>query len=518
MVCVHRATVNLGDSKPILNGDLVMGSNLADNIWHVVELALEGRQLNVTVRRKTTRVVLKSIYNRLDMDGGYFFVGGLTKVVRDILQAYKPSGNFKGCLRDVYYHGYRVKILRVGSDKIIPMNMKRYREYGTPQFSCPHVQFKALTFGHPRASLVFQSKGSVFVNVKMHFRTYFPDGFLVSKGMALGNTPFISVSLLEGEVSLKIRMTLRGQVIELNSGKFLNDGNWHYMSVVVNETVMSQKVDKSPELVHYNPELKQAGQKNLHLFIGHTNFAPNFLGCIHNLLVDDREVDLFKSWGNRHGNLENGCFHDSNCFPNHCLHYGKCNEVRSGGFSCDCEATFYGGRLCEKPIYRRTCQEYKNLGLAEDATCKVDPDGEGPLEPFKVLCNASDERHVITVVRHNKAGPQRISSGRFFRGTGYLHHLEYSVTDMKQIRGLIGRSENCQQFVKFKCFASKIHPSGSDPVRWKGVHPSLISDHWPGAPAGSNKCACGVNGTCTNPRYNCNCDIGDNTWREDGGT
>ena len=44
-----------------------------------------------------------------------------------------------------------------------------------------------------------------------------------------------------------------------------------------------------------------------------------------------------------------------------------------------------------------------------------------------------------------------------------------------------------------------------------------MSDYWPGAPAGSMKCACGVNRTCANPGLACNCDIGDEKWREDEG-
>ncbi|EDO28997.1 predicted protein, partial [Nematostella vectensis] len=40
---------------------------------------------------------------------------------------------------------------------------------------------------------------------------------------------------------------------------------------------------------------------------------------------------------------------------------------------------------------------------------------------------------------------------------------------------------------------------------------------WGGAPTGSNKCACGVTGTCANPAYRCNCSSNDGTWREDSG-
>lgn len=490
----------------------MIDGNLTDNIWHHVMLALKGRLLNVTLRGRTYSITLKGRFQRLDMNG-YIYVGGLPERVYDILQGYKPSRNFKGCLGDVYYHNYWVKIL-TGNNK----KEKRYREYGSPKHDCPHVKFDALSFGHPFASLKFPSIGSVDVNVKMRFRTYFAKGVLVSKGMASGDGPFVSVSLNGGKIFLKFRMVIHGLVVSLSREKRLNDGEWHDLSVVVNETMVRLQVDQVPELKHFIPNPKEARKKNTYLWIGYAPLLPNFIGCIHNLRVDDRGVDLRKSWSNRLGKLQNGCNLASNCFPNPCRHDGKCREVRSGGFSCDCERTFHSGRLCQKPIYQRTCQEYKNLGLSEDAYCRVDPDAEGPAEHFKVRCNVTDRNYAVAIISHGKAGPQKVSSAKFFPSYGYYHELKYSVK-MELTRALIAQSERCRQFVNFKCFASKLFPPpDQERVRWKGPgNGSLISDHWPGAPACSNMCACGVNGTCADPSLSCNCDIGDNTWREDEG-
>ena len=488
---------------------------MTDNNWHTVQLTLEGRQLNVTLHEKTTHTVLKGRHARLDVNG-FMYVGGLTKGIFDILQGYKPSANYKGCLRDVLYDKYRVKIL-TGGKKLKRKNT--YREYGSPKDDCRRARFKTLSFGPPEAFLMIPSIGSVHVNVEMRFRTYFTDGVLVSKGMEEGFFPFVNVSLIGGKVFLKIRMSVHGQTIELSRGKGLNNGDWHYLSVVVNETVVRLKVDQLPELVHFNPELRQPKNKYNYVFIGYAPRSPNFVGCIHDLRVDDKQIDLLRSWDFRHGNLRNDCTLKSNCFPNPCLHCGKCNQVRSGGFSCDCEGTFHLGRLCEKPIYQRTCQEYKDLGLAENAHCKVDPDAEGPTKPFKVRCNMSDQTQMVAVVSHINAGPHQVSSASSIPSVGYYHELKYSV-GMEKIKALIAQSERCRQFVNFKCYASKLLSATVDhaPVQWKGPGlGSLISDHWPGAPAGSHKCACGVNGTCANPRLPCNCDIGDKTWREDGG-
>ena len=41
--------------------------------------------------------------------------------------------------------------------------------------------------------------------------------------------------------------------------------------------------------------------------------------------------------------------------------------------------------------------------------------------------------------------------------------------------------------------------------------------YWGGASPGSGKCACGMNNSCADPRYRCNCDKNDSVWREDSG-
>ena len=43
--------------------------------------------------------------------------------------------------------------------------------------------------------------------------------------------------------------------------------------------------------------------------------------------------------------------------------------------------------------------------------------------------------------------------------------------------------------------------------------------YWGGsASSNTNKCACGLNGACANPRFGCNCDANDGVWREDSGS
>lgn len=54
-------------------------------------------------------------------------------------------------------------------------------------------------------------------------------------------------------------------------------------------------------------------------------------------------------------------------------------------------------------------------------------------------------------------------------------------------------------------------------VSWVGGDLRYVFDYWLGVFVGSMKCVCGVNRMCVNLGFVCNCDIGDEKWREDEG-
>lgn len=486
---------------------------MADNYWHTVKLKLVGKQLNVSLRGQKYHTVLQSKHSRLDISAGFAFAGGVPQHTSNILQGFEPSSNLKGCLRDVFFDKQNILAGPSKADG-------NHRVYGSPENICRHVNFVTLSFQHKGAYLRLPSPptGKNHLSVKMRFRTYFPDGILAVKGFYPHR--FVGVFLEEGKMFLQVQLSTRAQAIQVSRGKGLNDGEWHDVSAVVSRTEMRLKVDRLDEIMHENPSLKQIERFSDLIYIGYARKAPNFFGCIHDLRVDNKviELDHIPS-GFIHGTLYDKCNITSHCFPNPCLHCGTCNEARDGAsrFSCNCQRTFYRGPRCEQPIYLRSCQEYKNLGLADDAHCKVDPDAEGPAGPLKVLCNVTDQDRAVTLINHNKIGPQPVSAADFPHENidVFIHYVKYP-DDMERIKALIAQSDRCRQFVSFRCFGSKLMLSPMS-VNWMGGGPKTVTDHWPGAPAGSGKCACGVNGTCADPRLPCNCDLGDKTWREDKG-
>lgn len=508
-----RITVNLGDDLAIPTGDLLLDDNLADNYWHTVKLKLVGKHLNVSLRGQKYHAILRSKYSRLNINAAFVFAGGVPKHTFNILQRYKPSANLRGCLRDVYFDKWNILAGQTTTDD-------KGRVFGSPENICRHAHFATLSFQHQKSYFFLPSRMAdrYHLRVKMRFRTYFADGILAVKGLYPHR--YVGVSLVKGEMFLQFRLSIRNDVIQISQGEGLNDGEWHDLSAIVSKAEMKLKVDQLPELRHENPMvLNKSKRFGDVIFIGYPDRGPNFFGCIHDLHVDEHVVDLERiPFGYIRGILHNQCNISSHCFPNPCLHCGTCSEARSArAFSCNCQRTFYRGPRCERPIYLRTCQEYKNLGLADDAYCKVDSDAEGPAGPLKVLCNVTNESEAVSLIDHNKIGPQLVASADVsHEDLIYIHYVKYQ-DDLEGIKALIAQSHQCRQFVSFRCFETTFMRSPTFPVLWGGGGVKTVTDHWPGAPAGSNKCACGVNGTCADPRLPCNCDIGDKTWREDKG-
>ena len=508
-----RITLNPGNDLAIPIGDFLLDDNLADNHWHRVVLNWYKMYFHVSLRRQKYFKKLRSEYPRLNINATFVFAGGVPEHTFNILQRYKPSANLRGCLRDVFFDKMNILAGQTTADD-------KGRVFGSPENISCHATFATLSFQHQKSYVSFPTwtTDRYHLHVKMQFRTYFTEGILVVKG--LYPYRYVGVFLVKGKMFLKFRLSNRNAVIQISQGEGLNDGEWHDFSAIVSKVEMKLKVDQLPELRHEDPILNQRKGFSGPIFIGYSDGGPNFFGCIHDLHVDEHVVDLERiPLGYIRGTLHNQCNISSHCFPNPCLHSGTCSEARSGAqaFFCNCQRTFYRGSRCERPIYLKSCQEYKNLGLADDAYCNVDSDAEGPAGPLKVLCKVANENQAVALIDHNKIGPQLVASADVYkRDLGYIHYVKYQ-DDLEGIKALIAQSDRCRQFVSYRCFKAKFMHTSAFPVLWGGSGMKAVTDHWPGAPAGSNKCACGVNGTCADPRLPCNCDIGDEKWREDKG-
>ena len=86
---------------------------------------------------------------------------------------------------------------------------------------------------------------------------------------------------------------------------------------------------------------------------------------------------------------------------------------------------------------------------------------------------------------------------------------------LSQLANLTRISSHCEQFIKYDCYKSKMFRNSG--YAWWVSRDSTNMTYWGGASPGSGKCACGMNNSCADPSYGCNCDKNDRVWREDSG-
>ena len=162
----------------------------------------------------------------------------------------------------------------------------------------------------------------------------------------------------------------------------------------------------------------------------------------------------------------------------------------------------------------KTCSQIKLCNLPSGSYV-IDPDGEGGVKPFKVYCNMTDKGGVgVTVVSHDSEGRTLV---RGFSAKGsYSRSINYTEADMAQLANLTASSAHCEQFIKYECYNSQLLSNG-DMYGWWVSRDGEKMKYWGGVDSVDYKCACGLNNTCANINFGCNCDKSNNTWREDSG-
>ncbi|KTF93442.1 hypothetical protein cypCar_00013198 [Cyprinus carpio] len=98
--------------------------------------------------------------------------------------------------------------------------------------------------------------------------------------------------------------------------------------------------------------------------------------------------------------------------------------------------------------------------------------------------------------------------------------LNYSMS-AEQVNAVTSSAEFCEQHVAYMCYKSRLLNSpvlidGSPSTWWVG-RGNEKHFYWGGSGPGVQKCACGIERNCTDPRYYCNCDADLRQWKEDAG-
>ena len=138
------------------------------------------------------------------------------------------------------------------------------------------------------------------------------------------------------------------------------------------------------------------------------------------------------------------------------------------------------------------------------------------MKPFKVFGNMTDKNGVgATVVSHDSE--KRTLVDGFSDPGCYSRDVTYHDTSFLQLAGLTASSDQCEQFIMYECDQSVLLLFGRKSYGWWVSRDGETMKYWGGADSVDDKCACGLNYTCADIKYDCNCNKGGQIWRNDSG-
>ncbi|XP_030298808.1 contactin-associated protein-like 4 isoform X2 [Sparus aurata] len=504
-------------SSPDAQHLVSLGSLLDDQHWHDVTVEHHSTHLNLTVDKNTLWVQIPPRFTHWDHD--QMSVGA-----DRALGSWRSVGshrNFKGCLENLVYNGVNLVDLAKQEDQRVTVK-------GNVTFSCSEPVFVAMTFTSPESFLCLPGvtePSSTGASVGLQFRTWNKAGLLLTFDLPKhGGTVWLYLS--RARLHLQIHKSGRAP-LELSAGSALNDGQWHSVELMSRRGHLTVTVDGDEGAsAHASPSFPVTTGSQL--FFGGCppeDSSPEclnpfrvFQGCMRLLAVDDQLVDLIMVQQRMMGNYSHlqidMCGIIDRCSLSHCEHGGSCSQSWST-FHCNCSTTGYSGATCHSSIYEQSCEAYKHKGNTS-GYYYIDVDGSGPIRPQLIYCDMTEDKTWM-VIQHNNTELTRVqpSPGR----NQHSAHFEYS-SEEEQLAAIITQSEHCEQELTYHCRKSRLlnTPDGP-PLSWwvGGPGGGQVQTHWAGAPPGSQRCACGLQESCVDPKHHCNCDADRTEWANDSG-
>uniref|UniRef100_A0A8C1GP63 Contactin associated protein 2 n=1 Tax=Cyprinus carpio TaxID=7962 RepID=A0A8C1GP63_CYPCA len=484
------------------------GSLLDDHHWHSIVIERYRRNVNFTLDQHTQHFRTNGEFDHLDLDYELTF-GGMPYSGKPVSGGRR---NFKGCMESINYNGENITDLA----RRKKLDSSSFRNL---TFSCVDTHTFPVFFNGTSFLQLPGRRDHNMVSVGFQFRTWNPTGLLLFSSLADG---MLELALNDGKVTAHINVTQQKNMrVDIASGSGLNDGEWHDVRFLAKENFAMLTIDgDEASAVRTNSPVQITTGSTYHFggYFLRTRASPvqrSFQGCMQLIQVDDQLADLTAVEQGRMGAFENVsldmCAIIDRCMPNQCEHGGRCSQTWDG-FTCTCDGTGYTGATCHTSVYEQSCEAYKHLGRSSDSYW-IDPDGSGPLGPFKVICNMTEDKVWTTVV--NDLATQTAVTGSS-RERRTVLQLNYSAS-MEQVTAITNSAEHCEQHVAYACRMSRLlnTPDGTPYTWWVG-RGNEKHFYWGGSVPGIQKCACGIERNCTDSKYYCNCDADQKQWDDSG--
>ncbi|XP_048390046.1 contactin-associated protein-like 5 isoform X2 [Stegostoma tigrinum] len=508
--------INLGDAKlRSVDGhtSVILGSLLDDQHWHSITIERYNKQVNFTVDKHTQHFRTKGEFDYLDIDYELSF-GGIPVPGKSVTFLRK---NFHGCIENLYYNG--VNIIDLAKRRKPQIHI-----VGNVTFTCSEPRIVPVTFMTSSSYLLLPGKPQLDgLSVSFQFRSWNKDGLLLYNEFHEASG-VLQIYLNKGKLKINVHKLSWNQA-DITTGDNLNDGLWHSINLNARRNRVSIILDNNAASTFHSTIQMQIYSGSRYYFGGCPENATvvdcsnpfgTFEGCMRLILIDNQAVDLILVQQGLQGNFSDLhidiCDIQDRCLPNYCEHGGECSQSWST-FYCDCAGTGYTGETCHSSLYEKSCEAYRHKGRMSDFF-SIDPDGSGSLEPLLVYCNMTEDK-TWTVTQHNNTELTKVQGSS--SGKPHLVHLSYTANS-DQLQAMINNMDYCEQEVSYHCRKSRLlNTPGGTPMTWWIGRTNEKQTYWGGSSPGIQKCACGLEESCLDTKYHCNCDADRDEWANDTG-
>ncbi|KAA8585326.1 hypothetical protein FQN60_004020 [Etheostoma spectabile] len=477
---------------------LTAGSLLDNLHWHYVTIKRYGRQVNFTVDSHTVTAICKGEFTHLDLDT-QLYVGG---VIEQNIPHLPSTPNFRGCLENVFINGINIidKAQRDEPDIRIPRKKKMH-------YACRDILLKPMTFAGPNNYLQvpgFFRRPRMFVKFK--FRSWDYTGLLMFTRFA-DDLGALELGLSEGQINVTIFQPGK---------KKLQDS---LLTLTIDEEEGSPLKITNPFTIRTGDRYFFGGCPKTNNTIRKCETKLNrFHGCMQHIFIDNEQLDidiiLQRQWGRYAELLLGTCGITDRCNPNPCEHEGRCIQSWDD-FICLCENTGYKGEVCHMSVYKESCEAYRLSGKYWSGNYTIDPDLSGPLKPFQVYCKMKSYK-AWTVILNDRVDGTKVTGSSIDRP--YVGDVNYWNASWDEVTALANTSVYCEQWIDYSCYKSRLlnTPNGRPFGYWIGRN-NESHYYWGGTFREVQMCGCAINQTCTDPKFQCNCDADYRQWYSDKG-
>ncbi|XP_034938756.1 neurexin-4-like, partial [Chelonus insularis] len=516
--------IQLHDNKLLLNIDLgsgvmtsaSIGSLLDDNIWHDVLISRNKHNLTLSVDRVVVRKIIEGPFKKLNLNQALYFGG-----VPNMQKGQVVFQNFTGCMENFYLN--KTNFFRQLREAESVGEAGEYMVRMNANFGCSESSVVPVTFLTTGSFVRLQGwEGSQKLHISLSFRTFRSAGLLVLHSFrSSGN---FKLFLEKGKLIMQIYTKESPEAILDNFEQRFNDGKWHKVLLEIKKNSITLEIDEVTTKISKRIDI-QTGE---HYYIGGGLLGSprfvGFVGCMKQISIDG-SYRLPANWKKNDMCCDNEILYDAcqildRCTPNPCKHNGICTQP-ADEFECNCTKTGYTGAVCRTSNYPLSCEAYKSVhSVSQQENIYIDIDGSGPLDPFPVTCEFHADDRVSTILRHDHENPTLVDG--YSNPGSYIRTIQYDA-NLNQIEALLNRSSSCRQRLSYACHNSRLFDISDpqsdvfDPNSWWVSRGNEKMNYWGGGLPGSQKCECGVSGTCIDKKKMCNCDAGYSDWYEDGG-